>query len=62
LYGRYGIELEDYSGLSPRCTVFSSSDDFKGDFLIGPMVPAEFTNMKTGKVFLGKYVQIGQVV
>ena len=30
LYGRFGIEMEDYSGLSPRCTVFSATDDFSG--------------------------------
>ena len=24
LYGKFGIEMEDYSGLSPRCTVFSA--------------------------------------
>ena len=28
LYGSKGIEMEDYTGLSPRCTIFSASDDF----------------------------------
>ena len=28
LYGAYGINMEDYTGLSPRCTVFSATDDF----------------------------------
>ena len=32
LYGANGIELEDYSGLSARCTVYSASDDFSGNF------------------------------
>jgi acetyltransferase-like isoleucine patch superfamily enzyme len=59
LYGKYGIEMEDYSGLSPRCTVFSASDDFSGDYLIGPMVPTEFTNVAGGKVIIKKFVQIG---
>lgn len=59
LYGRCGIEMDDYSGLSPRCTVFSATDDFTGDFLIGPMVKKEFTNVISGSVSIGKYCQIG---
>ncbi len=59
LYGRYGVELQDYTGLSPRCTVFSASDDFSGDFLISPMVEKEFTNVTGGKVLIKKYAQIG---
>ena len=45
LYGAYGIEMEDYTGLSPRCTVFSATDDFSGDYLIGPLVEKEKTNV-----------------
>ena len=59
LYGRFGIEMEDYSGLSPRCTVFSATDDFSGDYLIGPMVNSDFTNVTGGKVLIKKYSQIG---
>jgi galactoside O-acetyltransferase len=59
LYGAYGIEIGDYAGLSPRCTVFSASDDFAGEYLIGPMVPEEHTNPATGRETLEKYVQVG---
>jgi acetyltransferase-like isoleucine patch superfamily enzyme len=59
LYGKAGIEINDYSGLSPRCTVFSISDDFSGDYLIGPMVPVEMINLKVGKVIIAKHVQLG---
>ena len=59
LYGSYGIEMEDYTGLSPRCTVFSASDDFSGNCLISPMVEKKFTNVKGGKVVIKKYSQIG---
>jgi galactoside O-acetyltransferase len=59
LYGRFGIEMEDYTGLSPRCTVFSATDDFSGDYLIGPMVDSKFTNVTGGKVLIKKYSQIG---
>lgn len=59
LYGAYGIELEDFTGLSPRCTVLSASDDFSGDYLIGPMAPKELTNVTGGVVKIQKFSQIG---
>lgn len=59
LYGAYGIVMEDFTGLSPRCTVFSASDDFSGNYMIGPMVDKRYTNVIGGKVLLRKYTQIG---
>ena len=59
LYGRFGIELEDYTGLSPRCTLFSASDDFSGDYMISPMVDSKYTKVYGGKIILKKYSQIG---
>ena len=59
MYGSKGIVMEDYTGLSPRCTVFSASDDFSGDFLISPMAPVEQTNVKGGLVVVKRYSQIG---
>jgi len=59
LYGKFGIVLEDFTGLSPRCIIFSATDDFSGDYLIGPMVSEKFTNVKGGKVLIKKYSQLG---
>jgi acetyltransferase-like isoleucine patch superfamily enzyme len=59
LYGKYGIEIDNYAGLSPRCTLLSASDDFGGDYLISPMVSAKYTNVQGGRIVLNKYVQIG---
>ncbi len=59
LYGSMGIELEDYSGISPMTTIYSAMDDFGGDYLIGPIHPKEKTNVTGGKVILRKYSQIG---
>lgn len=33
LYGKFGIVMQDYSGLSPRCTILSATDDFEGIIL-----------------------------
>ncbi len=59
LYGAFGIELKDYSGISPRCTLFSASDDFSGDSVIGPLVPKEMQKIIGGKIILEKYTQLG---
>lgn len=59
LYGSMGIVMEDYTGLSPRCTVFSASDDFSGDYLISPMVAQEKTNVTGGLVHINRFSQIG---
>ena len=59
LYGVEGIEMEDYTGISPRSTVFSAMDDFSGDYLIGPVNPEEHTNVTGGKVTIKRCSQIG---
>jgi len=59
LYGSFGIQMHDYTGLSPRCSVFSSVDDFSGDYLISPMSNKEFTNVTGGPVIINRYSQIG---
>lgn len=59
MYAANGIVMEDYSGISPRCTLFSAMDDFSGDYLIGPIHPTKLTNVTGGKIILKKFAQIG---
>lgn len=59
LYGAEGIEICDYSGISPKSVIYSAMDDFSGDYLIGPIHPKGTTNVIGGKVKIEKYVQIG---
>ena len=59
LYGSLGIIMDDFAGLSPRCTVFTAMDDFSGEYMVGPMVEEQKTNVTGGVVHLKKYVQIG---
>lgn len=62
LYGALGIEIGDYSGISPKSVVYSAMDDFSGDYLIGPIHPKSFTNVTGGLVRIGRFVQIGSNV
>lgn len=59
LYGKFGITMEDFTGLSPRCTLFSATDDFSGQHLISPMVPEQFTEVTGGLILIKRLSQIG---
>lgn len=59
LYGAKGIVMEDYTGLSARCTIYSAVDDFSGDYLISPMVDKNFTRVTGGNVIIKQFTQIG---
>ena len=57
--GEYGIEMEDFSGLSSRVVIYALTDDYSGKYLTNPTVPNKFRNIIGGKVHLGKHVIIG---
>ncbi|WP_455674860.1 acyltransferase [Phocaeicola sp.] len=59
IYGANGVVLEDYTGCSPRVTIYSAMDDFGGEYLIGPIHPDNLTNVKGGEVRLKRFSQIG---
>lgn len=59
LYGGGGIFLDDFTGLSPRSTLLSASDDFSGEFLIGPVHSHELINVQKGEIQLMKFSQLG---
>jgi dTDP-4-amino-4,6-dideoxy-D-glucose acyltransferase len=59
LIGKNKIELQDFSGLSSKVSIYSSSDDYSGEWLTNPIVPTDYTNILHGDVILGKHVIVG---
>lgn len=59
LYGKYGIKIGNYCGISPKCLVFSATDDFSGKYMISPLVPQKLTNIKKGGIILQDFCQLG---
>lgn len=59
MIGAGKIILEDFSQVSSRVVILSSSDDFSGNFLVGPCIPSEFTNVKSSIVRLMKHSVVG---
>lgn len=59
LSGQGGIIMEDFSGLSGHVSIYSSSDDYSGRTLTNPTVPAEFKDVTSAQVHIGRHVIIG---
>ena len=59
LIGAGKITLSDYCNISSRVSIYSSSDDYSGEYMSNPMIPIELTNVTKSPVYLGKHVIIG---
>jgi acetyltransferase-like isoleucine patch superfamily enzyme len=57
--GTEGITLEDFSGVSFGCKIFSSSDDYSGGFLTNPTIPEEFKSVTRAPIKISKHAIIG---
>jgi len=59
LVGDAKITLGDFSGLSSRVSVYSSSDDYSGVAMTNPTIPLRFRRVKTAPVEIGQHAIIG---
>jgi galactoside O-acetyltransferase len=59
LIGHEKIVMKDFSGLSSRVSIYTSTDDYSGEFMTNPTVNSKFTNVINGEVIIGKHVIVG---
>lgn len=59
LIGAARIELGDFCNLSSRVSIYSSSDDYSGEYMTNPMVPSRFTGVTSAEVLVRKHAIIG---
>lgn len=59
MIGNGRIKLDDYSCLSGRVAVYSSSDDFSGEHLTNPMVPEAYRGVVSADVVVGRHALVG---
>lgn len=59
LTGAGKISLCDFSGLSSRVSIYSSSDDYSGKNMTNPTVPSEYTEVLHADVSIGRHAIIG---
>lgn len=59
LIGHEQIVLEDFSGLSARVSIYSSSEDYSGNSMTNPTVADAYRSAIHGPVVLGRHVIVG---
>jgi galactoside O-acetyltransferase len=59
LIGQAKISMQDFSGLSSRVSVYSSSDDYSGRTLTNPTVPEKYKAVTHAPVLIGRHVIVG---
>lgn len=57
--GKEKIIFKDFSGISSRVAIYSSSDDYSGEYMTNPTVDSSLTNIRSKPVLIGKHVIIG---
>jgi acetyltransferase-like isoleucine patch superfamily enzyme len=59
IFGSAGVVVEDYCGLSSRCSIFTTTDDYSGGFLTNPTVPDRYRQVRAGAVKLERHAIVG---
>lgn len=57
--GRPGVTFKDFSGLAYGAKIFSQSDDYSGQTMTNPTVPAEWKSEQFAQVEVGRHVIVG---
>lgn len=56
---RGGLTMGDFCGFSQGVKVYTTSDDYSGRAMIGPMVGDSFTNVTCRPMHIGRHVIVG---
>lgn len=59
LIGEGKITLEDFSGLSSKVSIYSSNDDYSGEYMSNPTVPSKYTGVIHADVLICRHVLVG---
>lgn len=59
LLGTAGMIIEDFSGISAKCTLFTTSDDYSQGNLANPTVPDSFRKVNSLPIKLERHSLIG---
>lgn len=59
LIGKEKITIDDFANISSRVSIYSSNDDYSGEFMTNPTIDSKYTNVTNGPVKIGKHAIIG---
>lgn len=57
--GTRGVDIGDFTGISVGAAVFSTSDDYSGEALVGPLIPEKYRKVASNRVRIGPHAVIG---
>lgn len=59
IVGKGKVTLSDFSAISGKCSIYSSSDRYDGSLMTNPTVPEPYRQTYHKDVYLGKHVVVG---
>jgi len=59
IIGAGSVILADYCNISARVSIYSSNDDYSGEFMSNPTIDSTYTNVSSEVVLLEKHVIVG---
>lgn len=59
IIGKGKVQIGDFATLSSRVSIYSSNDDYSGEYMTNPTVDKKYTNVTHGDVLIGKHVIVG---
>ncbi|MGE6305188.1 MULTISPECIES: acyltransferase [Serratia] len=59
IIGAGRVVVQDFANISSKVSIYSSNDDYSGNFMTNPTVPTEFTNVRHDNVTIERHVIIG---
>ena len=57
--GDKGIFMDNFTGVSSHCSLYSITDDYSGHALTNPTVPQQFRQVTSEKIKLNKHCLVG---
>jgi acetyltransferase-like isoleucine patch superfamily enzyme len=59
IYGQYGFHMEAFTNISVGCKVFTQSDSFCGNYMVGSTIPSKYKNVYGFPLRIHKHAVIG---
>lgn len=59
IIGAGTVILQDFCNISSRVSIYSSNDDYSGEYMTNPTVESKYTNVTQADVKIGKHVIVG---
>jgi galactoside O-acetyltransferase len=53
------IEVHNFANIASGSKLIGSTDDFGGNYLMGPTIPKQYLNVRSGDIILNKHVILG---